>query len=64
MIIDSIFGIGGKARANKKLQRIIEAANTFNHRVAIDSPTGIDLTHGRQALTINLKRRLHSHSLG
>lgn len=64
VIIDSIFGIGGKARANKKLQRIIEAANTFNHRVAIDSPTGIDLTHGRQALTVNFEAQITLTFLG
>lgn len=64
VVVDSIFGIGGKAKANKKLHRIIDVANTFNLRVAIDSPTGIDLNHGSQALTINFKAQITLTFLG
>ena len=45
VMVDAVFGIGGKGIKSQRLKNIIKTANAFRHRVSIDVPTGIDLTN-------------------
>ena len=45
VMVDAVFGIGGKGIKSQRLKNIIKTANAFRHRVSIDVPTGINLTN-------------------
>ena len=46
VIIDAIFGIGGRIELSKQLEEILSVCNKFKSKVAIDIPTGLDSNTG------------------
>ena len=46
IVIDAIFGIGGRIDLGSKLEEILSICNNFESKVAIDVPTGIDSNTG------------------
>tara|TARA_A100001015_G_scaffold69774_1_gene77292 strand:+ start:83 stop:1552 length:1470 start_codon:yes stop_codon:yes gene_type:complete len=46
VIIDAIFGIGGRIELSKQLEEILSVCNEFKSKVAIDIPTGLDSNTG------------------
>ena len=46
ILIDAIFGIGGRIDLGSKLEEILSICNNFESKVAIDVPTGIDSNTG------------------
>ena len=46
VIVDAIFGIGGRIDLGSKLEEILSDCNKFESKVAIDVPTGLDSNTG------------------
>ena len=46
VIIDAIFGIGGRIDLGKQIEEILSFCNGFKSKVAIDVPTGLDSNTG------------------
>jgi len=46
VVIDAIFGIGGRINLGSKLEEILSHCNKFESKVAIDVPTGLDSNTG------------------
>ena len=46
VIVDAIFGIGGRIDLGSKLEEILSSCNRFESKVAIDVPTGLDCNSG------------------
>ena len=46
VIVDAIFGIGGRIDLGSKLEEILSSCNKFESKVAIDVPTGLDCNSG------------------
>ena len=46
VVIDAIFGIGGRIDLGGKLEEILSACDRFESKVAIDVPTGLDCNTG------------------
>ena len=46
VIVDAIFGIGGRINLGSKLEEILSDCNKFESKVAIDVPTGLDSNTG------------------
>ena len=46
VVIDAIFGIGGRINLSSKLEEILSICDKFESKVAIDVPTGIDSNTG------------------
>ncbi len=46
VVIDAIFGIGGRIDLGSKLEEILSICDNFESKVAIDVPTGIDSNTG------------------
>ena len=46
VLIDAIFGIGGRINLGSKLEEILSHCNKFESKVAIDVPTGLDSNTG------------------
>ena len=46
VVIDAIFGIGGRSELDSDLEKAIEITERFQHRVAIDMPTGLNPNTG------------------
>ena len=46
VVIDAIFGIGGRIDLGRKLEKILFDCNKFETKVAIDVPTGLDANTG------------------
>ena len=46
VIVDAIFGIGGRVDLGSKLEEILSDCNKFESKVAIDVPTGLDSNTG------------------
>ena len=46
VIVDAIFGIGGRIDLGNELKEIVSGCNRFESKIAIDVPTGIDSNTG------------------
>ena len=46
VVVDAIFGIGGRIDLSRKLEEILSICDKFESKVAIDVPTGIDSNTG------------------
>ena len=46
VIVDAIFGIGGRINLGSELEDILSACNRFESKIAIDVPTGLDSNTG------------------
>ena len=46
VLVDAIFGIGGRINLGSELEEIISRCNRFESKVAIDVPTGLDCNSG------------------
>tara|TARA_B100000945_G_scaffold51063_2_gene36770 strand:- start:6518 stop:7987 length:1470 start_codon:yes stop_codon:yes gene_type:complete len=49
VVVDAIFGIGGRINFGEKLKNILFLCNKFESRVAVDLPTGVDGNTGEIA---------------
>ena len=47
VIVDAIFGIGARPGLQPELEDILELSERFQHRIAIDMPTGVDSNTGK-----------------
>lgn len=52
VVVDAIFGIGGNNKKSKHLDNILETANSFKHRIAIDVPSGINLNNHENSAVV------------
>ena len=46
VIVDAIFGIGGRIDLGSKLKEIVSDCDRFESKIAIDVPTGLDSNTG------------------
>ena len=50
LIIDAIFGIGGRENLSKEVEGLLILANQFENKIAIDTPTGLNAESGKYNL--------------
>lgn len=46
VIVDAMLGIGGRETISNEIKSVNKIANTFEHKIAIDAPTGLNVSSG------------------
>ena len=47
VIVDAMLGIGGRETISNEIKSVNKIANTFEHKIAIDAPTGLNALSGK-----------------